>query len=540
METPNGPQVTVTAGSGGENPTRTVRRRTAILFTIGALLLYLLYVQGLSSNPPGFYIDETLAAYNAYQLYLTGQGEFGHFLPLYFPVLKLPPPHDYLGWVDPVQIYVLAALNFVFPPNNLIPRLLSATAMFLTCVLLGWLAARISGKTFIGVAIFLTALATPWLFQTGRLAFGASLYPLAVALFLNSLFATQKHERWPWLNITAVAAFLALLTYTYSIGRLLGPLLAFGLIIFVTDRRKLLNVVKTWAAYFIFLIPILVFHLRNPGALAGRFSMTVGVITPDKSYFEILVAIITNFAANVSPYRMLFIGDPNLRHHITDTGPILAATLVLALIGIGVILFKHIRDPWWRYILYGLLASVVPASLTLDQFHMLRLIAFPVFLLLLIVPAAMWLGKLGENHSLKIPAITWSFPIGQVLIAAAVTLSLLQSAFFFRTFADQGPKRGLWFDEGYPVVLKAALATPQRPIYLFDGYWGQMYAHAYWYAIVNGIEKENFVHVEFGKRPPPGALVLSSEDKCVNCEMIMKSGNFLLYREPGPKEILPR
>ncbi len=534
MEIPASPPSSEKVSSAGRIAAGFGRHRKALFLTIAAAVLYLVYVHGLSTNPPAFYIDETLAAYNAYQLYLTGQGEFGHFLPLYFPVLKLPPPHDYLGWVDPVQIYSLAALYFVFPPNYLLPRLLSATAMFLTCILLGRLAGRISGKLYIGIGVFLSALLTPWLFETGRLAFGASLYPLAVALFLTALYAAHKHERWPWLNVVAVAACLGLLTYTYSIGRLLGPLLALGLIIFATDRKKLLNVVKTWAAYGVALIPIVIFHIRNPGALAGRFSMTVGVITPDKSFPDILIEILKNVAANVNPYRMLFTGDPNLRHHITDTGPILAATLALALLGIVVILVRHFRDPWWRYILFGLGASVVPASLTLDQFHMLRLIAFPVFFLTLLVPTAMWLSKIGEKESSDNEPEPRRFRIGHLILAVALALTMLQAVFFYLTFAEVGPKRGLWFDEGYPGVLKTALAMPQRPIYLFDGYWGQMYAHAYWYAIVHGIDKNNFVHVDFGKRPPAGALVISSEDKCTNCEMIMKDGNFLLYRERAP------
>ncbi|HMQ04831.1 MAG TPA: glycosyltransferase family 39 protein [Pyrinomonadaceae bacterium] len=531
MESPGSRQGPENVGSAGKIIASFQRNRAAAFYTIAAVVLYVFYIYGLSSNPPGFYIDETLAAYNAYQIYLTGQGEFGHFLPLYFPVLKLPPPHDYLGWMDPVQIYSLAALFFVFPPSNLLPRLLSATAMFLACVLLGRLAVRISGKTYIGIAVFLTALVTPWLFETGRLAFGASLYPLAVALFLTALYSAHKHDRWPWLNVAAVAACLGLLTYTYSIGRLLGPLLAFGLIVFVTDRSKVLNVIKTWAAYGIALIPIVIFHFRNPGALAGRFNMTVGVITPEKTLTEIIFDFVRNFAANVSPYRMLFTGDPNMRHHIMDTGPILAATLVLALLGIVVILIFHRNSPWWRYVLFGLGASVVPASLTLDQFHMLRLIAFPVFLLMLLVPAAMWLVEWGEMDSTLSGPAKRAMPIGHLVLAAAVAFTLIQAAFFYRTFAEEGPKRGLWFDESYPAVLQAALAMAQRPIYLFDGYWGQMYLHSYWYATVHGIDKNNFVHVDFGKRPPPGSLVLSSEEKCTNCEMIMKDGNFLLYRE---------
>lgn len=127
-----------------------------------------------------------------------------------------------------------------------------------------------------------------------------------------------------------LAVTLALVTYTYSIGRLLAPLLALGLIFFATDVKRLRDVVKTWIAYGVTLLPMLVFHLRNPKALTGRLSMTVGYITPEMSFWEISEQFIKYYVQNISLRRLLLIGDPNLRHHITDTGPILAATLILA------------------------------------------------------------------------------------------------------------------------------------------------------------------------------------------------------------------
>lgn len=520
------------------------------------LLLYAFYVYDLTGNPPGFYLDESIASYNAYQIYLTGQGEFGHSWPLYFPVLRLPPPHDYLGYADPTQIYALAALYLVFPPSLFLSRLLSASAMFLAAILLGRLASRISNRLDVGIIVGLTALLTPWLFEVSRLAFGASLYPFMVVLFLFALYNAHKRDSWSILNILALAATLALLTYTYSIGRLLGPLLALGLILFATDINHLKGVVKTWIAFGIALIPMLVFHLRNPGALAGRFNMTVGVITPDKSYWEIFLDFLANYAENISPQRLLFVGDPNFRHHITDTPAILAVTLLLAVAGIFLILVCHWKDRWWRFILFGIFASVIPSSLTRDPFHMLRLSAFPVFLITLTVPTLMWLFEKAVNDSVlektapepeqsSVSRKLFSAIAAESLLVrkvatpailrnigiALVLLMMLQAVFFQIAFREVGTKRGLWFDDAYPRVFAAALADPSRPIYLVDGYWGQAYVHAYWYATVQKIDLSNFVHVAEGGQPPAGALVLSSEDKCVNCSMILKDDTYILYRK---------
>lgn len=504
------------------------KRLSTIVLIAAAIIFYAAYVYDISGNPPGFYIDEALASYNAYQLYSTGQGEFGHSFPLYFPVLKIPPPHDYLGYVDPTQIYVLASLFLVFSPSYLLPRLLSATAMFFACILLGRLAFRSSGSPAIGIITALMALVTPWLFETGRLAFGASLLPFAVVVFLTALYAAHRKGSWTLLNVAAIGASLGLVTYTYSIGRLLGPLLALGLLSFATDKTRLVNVLKAWGAYAIALIPMVIFHFRNPGALAGRFNMTVGIVDPNKAFWEIGLEFLKNYAGNVSPQKMLFVGDPNMRHHIYDAPAVFIATLALALAGIVVILIYKRKDAFWRYVLFGLLASVVPASLTRDSFHMLRLIAFPVFLILVMVPALIWLlNREGER-----PADSRMVLLRKGILAVAVLLAFYQTVTFQMQFRRDGPQRGIWFEDSYPRLIKTALAQESRPIYLVDGYWGQAYAHAYWYSIVNGLPESTFSHVTQGS-PPPGSVVISSEDKCTNCVMIQKDDPFLLYRK-GP------
>ena len=63
-----------------------------------------------------------------------------------------------------------------------------------------------------------------------------------------------------------------LLTYTYTIGRLLGPLMAFGLVLFVTSQDRLISVIKTWVVFAVTLIPLLIlFRSRHPEALTQRF-----------------------------------------------------------------------------------------------------------------------------------------------------------------------------------------------------------------------------------------------------------------------------
>ena len=53
---------------------------------------------------------------------------------------------------------------------------------------------------------------------------------------------------------------------------------------------------------------------------------------------------------------------------------------------------------------------------------------------------------------------------------------------------------------------------------------------AYWYATVEGRPISEFVRLAEGAKPPSGAIVLSSNSDCQNCEVIQKSGVYLLYR----------
>lgn len=496
------------------------------LIVIAVLIpAFLLYIRGIDRNPPGFYIDEAAVSYNAYTLKQRGEGEFGHKLPLYFPVFPLPAPLNYLGYVEPTQIYSLAALYFVFPPSVTLSRGLSAAAIFLAALILGLLARRIAGSVSIGILVFLSALTTPWLFEMSRLAFSASMYPLTAALLLYALYRASRKESWSIADIACIAISLALTTYTYSIGRLLGPLLALGLVFFISNLRQLKSVFLAWIAYAVTLVPMLVFHLRNPDALTGRLSFSVGYISADKSYGQIFSEFLGHYMANISPNRLLFIGDLNERHHIPETAPVFAVTLILLLIGLVAIAWKYRSDLWMRYVVYGLIVSVIPASFTKDDFHMLRLAAFPVFLFAMTLPA---LGLIFSRDT----SANGGFGAKRLaVLGVIVAATALQAITFQISFRERGPNRLGYFDANFPKVFAAAMERPERPIYLVD----QFYYHAYWQAISLGVDLTNFVRLPPMKRPPVDALVLSGEERCTDCEMFVKDIPFVLYKtRTGP------
>ena len=118
------------------------------------------------------------------------------------------------------------------------------------------------------------------------------------------------------------------------------------------------------------------------------------------------------------------------------------------------------------------------------------------------------------------------FSILAVLLAATVAQAVDFQIIFWR----EGPKREFIFDARYKDAYDAAVARSERPIYLEDGQWGPAYMDAYWYATVEGRPLSEFVRLPDKAKPPPGAIVLSSNSDCKNCEVIKKYLQYELYK----------
>jgi hypothetical protein len=204
------------------------------------------------------------------------------------------------------------------------------------------------------------------------------------------------------------------------------------------------------------------------------------------------------------------------------------------LIGMTVIIVRHWNDPWWRYVLFGAAASIVPGALTGDAFHSLRLVAYPIFLLIMTVPALTTLldtptsqtsGPDGERG----PPRPLAAATRRVILATLLCGAAAQLIYFQMVFRREGPKRDFFFDAEYKDVYDAAMALSIRPIYLIDGN-EPAYEHALWYATVDGRRPDQFIHLDEGVPAPVGSIAISSEERCLNCMVIKKSGDYMLYR----------
>ncbi len=477
----------------------------------------ILYTRALTTNPAGFFIDESSIAYNAHLISQTGKDEHGESWPLYFRAFG--------EYKNPVHVYVLALLFRLTGPSIFVARIFSATIGLLAALLLGLLAFRISGRWIVALMVLLTALLTPWLFELSRVVVEVTLYPLAVALFLLCVRRSFARKQWDWTDALSLALTLALLTYTYSIGRVLAPLLAVGLLLFCNrERRK--GLILVWSLYLLSLLPLLVFHFRHPGALESRFRI-LSYISPQSRYIDDAWQFGKHFVRNLNPVWMTLTGDPNNYQIAAIYGcpPMLMITFLLAIFGICLLVKKRVLDRWWGFVLFGLITAFVPAALTNEYFHTLRLCAVPVFLIVLSIPALMWLT---ENEAFLRRGLFWLIVIATVAQGAAFQWRHHQAA------RDQ--LRLKTFDAHYPsMVLPTALAASgSQMIYLADGGAIPDHVHAFWYATVQHIPREKFFLLAPDAGAPEGAVVISTETICPRCRKLYEGEPFTVYVAEGP------
>ena len=489
---------------------KNTRTWTAVLAAVALVAATLLFVR-ITKNPPGFYIDESSIAYNAHTIAHSAVDETGVRWPLYFRAFG-----DYK---NPVYVYLLAGLFCLTGPSMLVPRLLSAVLVFLAAIAFGGLGWRLTRSRIVALLTAIFALLTPWLFEVGRVTMEVALYPLACALFLLCLQRADAKNRWNAADVISIAATLALLTYAYSIGRLFAPLLAAGLGLF-WSRERWRSLLATWLAYLAMISPIAVFSMNHPTALVERFSI-ITYLTPNIGVGEAIGEFAKHYLGNLNPWRLLVAGDPNPDQvvHVFGAPHFLAAVLVFTIAGIAVAVGRARREPWSRFLLYGLAISIVPASLTNEAFHMLRLIALPAFLLVFAIEGVGWFVERSN-------AVAW-----RAAFVALLALTAVEAGWFQWHYhrSARTARRVHLFDADYPrVIFRPAVASPANPIYIADALWIPGYIQAYWHGTLEGIDLSRFKRLPPDEPIPLGGLVISTEENCPGCEILAAANPYTL------------
>jgi hypothetical protein len=406
---------------------------------------------------------------------------------------------------------LLAGTYTITGPSAFGARALSSLLWAAAVLVLGMVGHRLSGSRAVAVATGVLAAATPWLFEVGRLVFEVALEPLLISVLLLLLAQARGAPGWGLGRCCAIGVTLALIAYAYAGGRALAPLLALALLVYARGAMRR-SVILTLGAFAVALLPMAAFVASNPRALLARFAQVNDA--QDSSLWGTLVSATRNGVVELNLLQWAAKGDDNLRHHVQGTGSLLFGGVLLALVGVVVLLRGQRWEPYWSYVILGVLASAVPAAISDARLHALRSVGLPVFLIVLAVPALTALRAQAGDRQAAAAAV------------GVAALVLGQAAVFGTYYVEHGGARREAFHADLPQVLRAALQGAPGPVAVYvddpDALGGvTWYAHA-WGVPVNVLQDD--------ASPRLGQAVVTVERTCAGCPVLKRGGMFTAYR----------
>jgi 4-amino-4-deoxy-L-arabinose transferase-like glycosyltransferase len=464
-------------------------------------------------SPPGFIRDEAAFSVNAATLSRSLEDQDGARAPLFFT--------SFADWKPPVYPYLLAAVFRVTGPSEAVARGVATAAVLGALLLLGLLAWRLTGSALVTALTVALAGTTPWLFELGRVALDIALTPLVVLALLLAAEWARRSPRDPILRGIPVGLALGLLAYTYAAGRLLAPLYALALIVFVTGPG-LRFLAAAWTTLAVALLPMAFYAGRHPGALTARYEATRFPEQP--SALRSIGHGLANYVQDLNAWRWVRDGDPSPYIHVAGTGQLYAATVILAVVGVVVLARGRRLDAWWLFVLAVLLLTFVPPALTEDRLHSTRLAPVPALLAVVAIPGIAALADAARR-------VRWA----QIAAAALILVTVAQVARFADVFAERGRSSRLaLFEAGVPTLLARAFAH-EGPVYVdYDD--RAALTHAQWYAVAHGQPFERVVRLSEGAVAPTGATVFGRVQGCdYVCRRIASADTYWLAEAVGPK-----
>ncbi|HEU0248495.1 MAG TPA: glycosyltransferase family 39 protein [Gaiellaceae bacterium] len=493
---------------------RSIVDRPALLLGLGATLAVVAFHLWITpSNPPGYHRDESALSLNAYTLSTSLRDEDGARLPLFF--------RSFEDYKSPVYPYLLAGVFTLTGPDAGVARATSAALVLAAVLLLGVLARRLTRSSLVALLVVVAAGLTPWLFELGRMAIEATTQPLFIVLLLLALERTSRLERYGAPEGLVAGALIALVTYSYTGSRLLGPLLAAALVVFAGGGRWRF-VLSAWLTVLVALVPIGAYEIRHPGALTARYEATT-IARDGLSGPRLVLEAFANWLHDIDPWHWATAGDPAPYVHNGGYGAFFGSMAVLALAGAVLVILRLRSDRWWRFVLLATLLVPVPAALTVDRFNAIRLAALPVFLLVLAIPAIDALVSAARR--------SWPARGTAALLAFVLCVQFVQ---FIDIYRSRGPARLVLFDAGVEPLLEEPFASGETIYVDFDDRGAQ--AQVRWHAVERGIPQSRIVRLPDGGVPPQGSIVfLRFQDCDFVCEAVASWEEYRLVRAIGPR-----
>jgi hypothetical protein len=494
-------------------PARLLARPSTAIAAGVVLLVAFFQLRLTPGNPPGLHRDEASIAYNAWTVSQHLRDQNGAFMPTYFVSLG-----DYKS---PLFVYLLALLFRLTGPSQTAALELGAAVVFAAILLCGLLAWRRTHNVAVAVGIVVLGGLTPWMYELGRTIWETVLFPLTFVGLLLVLDWAATSKRPSLVRALPVAGMLAAVAYAYAAGRILAPLFALCLLVFA-GRGRWRWLLQVWLLFAVALVPMLIYGGRHPAFTTARWHDTT-FIQPGMPLPTIVGDALWNYVRDVSLWHWVVSGDLKPYIHTWGAGQLYGSVVVLAGLGLVALLRHRPLTPWWRFVLLALLLAPVPAALTDDRHHALRLVLLPVLLLVLAIPGLELLVELVRRF--------WTARLAALVLAAGV---VVQFFWFLHWYDVRGPARTVFFEADVPALLDRAFADDQTVFIDYDDH--NAHAHAWWYAASHHLPPARVVVLSDGGIPPPGSMVFGRLQACdyVCTRLANADESYWIARAVGP------
>lgn len=380
-----------------------------------AVLLAVLYLIRLGSDPPALYDDEASIGYNAWTIAHFGADQYGNHLPLFFA--------DFGDFKGPVATYMVAPLTLVLPLTAATVRLPSALCGIAIFLIAGRMAWVLTGSRRVSLLMMVLSATEPWVFLMSHTTLEGNIQMVLCVLIACWCLAEAARgggRGWWWGAGTA----LGIGVFTYSIARLLIPLLLLVALLCFWPRggRARWGLLLPPAAAALILGA---WALDNPGALTTRYG-AVSLFSNHPSLLAAAARFVTNYLAYLSPQFLLLQGDGNLRQTTGFGGVLLAVAVPLILIGIWR-LWRRRGEAFARLVLLGALVAPIPAALTLAAPHALRGAGLIPFFLVFMIEGMAWALTAGEP-AVRAAAAGWRWLLRPRVLTGLLIVATLACA----------------------------------------------------------------------------------------------------------------
>ena len=459
---------------------------------------------------PGFIRDEASVSYNAYTLSQNLHDQWGGFLPLYIK--------SFGDYKSPLFPYALAAVFRVTGPSRHVALETASVLVFVAILLLGLFAWRRTRSLFVVCGTVVVGALTPWLYELGRTAYETIIEPLTFVLVLLAVDWAYRSARPSLQRAVPVGLALGAVTYSYAAGRLVAPLLALCLLVFVIrDRSRRRWVFETWAVYAVTLVPILVYSLVHMGALNARFNSTT-YLRHGMSPATMVGDFFKNYATDANLAHWMTSGDPTPYIHTHGAAQLYIATVVLALVGAIVIVRRNREDRFWWFVGVALVLSPLPGAITDERYYSLRLLSMPLLLIALGVPAL----ELVRRRARDWPVLAF--------FAALVAVTGAQFWQWRHNYYFNYYGREVLFEAHMPPLLARGFGQSGNLYINHDDVYAQ--TQALWYAVTHGVPRSRISILPDGGTPPKGALEFGRYTACEpSCTQLAQADTYWLARE---------